>query len=253
MVPWARRRLAARQRGVSKAHRVLAVSEAVADRVRPELNGVDLRVVPNIVDPAEASAAAARAEPALRALHPPPQYLLTAGKLLPTKGFDLLLSALASAESAWPLLVAGSGPERPRLEEQATASGLDVSFLGWVEHDLLLALARQARAFILPSAWNEPLSRLLLETMGLGTPVVAWATGGSPEVIEDGKNGWLVSQPSDLNRALAELKSDAEALRLGTAGHVHALQNFAPDVVYPQIAATYRSAMSGAGRGTGDD
>jgi glycosyltransferase involved in cell wall biosynthesis len=251
MVPWARRRLAARQRGVSAAHQVLAVSEAVAERVRADLRGVDLRVVPNIVDLEETTAAAERAGPALRALEPPPVYLLTAGKLLPTKGFDRLLAALASTASTWPLLVAGSGPERGRLEEQAVMAGLNVRFLEWVDHDLLLALARQARAFILPSAWNEPLSRLLLESMGLGTPVIAWASGGSPEVIEDGKNGWLVREPSDLQKALSTLASDEEAERIGEAGRQYARQTFAPDVVYPQVAAAYLTAMESAGRGSG--
>jgi glycosyltransferase involved in cell wall biosynthesis len=150
------------------------------------------------------------------------------------------------------LLVAGSGPERGRLEEQAVTAGLDVRFLEWADHDLLLALAQQARAFILPSVWDEPLSRLLLESMGLGTPVIAWASGGSLEVIDDGKNGWLVSEASDLQRALSTLASDEEAERIGEAGRQHARERFAPDIVYPQVAAAYLAAMESAGRGSGN-
>ncbi len=249
MVPWARRRLAARQRGVSAAHRVLAVSEAVSGRVRPELSGVDLQVVYNIVDPSGVRAAAARAEPALRALDPPPSYLLTAGKLLATKGFDRLLGALAEASPPWPLLVAGSGPERDNLQKQADATGLDVRFLGWTDHDLLLALTQQARAFILPSAWNEPLSRLLLETMGVGTPVIAWASGGSVEVIVDGDNGWLVKEPADLSRGLKALTKEQERERMGETALEYARRTFSPAAVYPQVIAAYEAAMEAAGRG----
>jgi glycogen(starch) synthase len=253
MVPWARRRLAARQRGVSAAHRVLAVSEAVSGRIRPELGAVDLQVLHNIVDPEGASAAAARAEGALRALDPPPAFLLTAGKLLATKGFDRLLDVLAKTGSPWPLLVAGSGPERNRLQHQADATGLDIRFLEWTDHDLLLALTQQARAFILPSAWNEPLSRLLLETMGLGTPVIAWAAGGSVEVIEDGQNGWLVAEPADLSRALEALSSDQERERVGANAREYARRTFSPAAVYPQVIAAYEAAMEAAGRETRKD
>lgn len=252
MVPWARRRLAARQHGVSAAHCVLAVSEAVSARVQPELGVVDLRVVHNIVNPADASAAAARAEAALRDLNPPGSYLLTAGKLLATKGFDLLLDALRKTGSPWPLLVAGSGPERARLQQLADTTPLDVRFLGWTDHDLLLALTQRARAFILPSAWNEPLSRLLLETMGLGTPVIAWAAGGSVEVIEDDQNGWLVAEPADLAGALERLSNDQERERVGASAREYAQRTFSPAAVYPQVIAAYQAAMKAAGRG-GDD
>ena len=252
MVPWARRRLARRQQGVSAAHRVLTVSEAVAARVRPELSGVEFQVVHNIVDPGDAGAAAARAAAALRALDPPPSYLLTAGKLLATKGFDRLLAALADTGSPWPLLVAGSGPERDTLQCLADARGLDVRFLEWIDHDLLLALTQQARAFILPSAWDEPLSRLLLEAMSLGTPVVAWASGGSVEIIENGNNGWLVERPADISRALTNLADEQERERMGEAGRKYALQTFSPAAVYPQVAAAYEAAMAAAGRGAVD-
>jgi len=252
MVPWARRRLAARQEGLSASHRVLAVSEAVSVRVRPELSGVDIQVVHNIVDPDGASAAAARAEAALRALDPPPSYLLTAGKLIATKGFDRLLGALAETRSPWPLLVAGSGPERKTLQEQADATGLDVRFLEWTDHDLLLALMQRARAFILPSAWNEPLSRLLLEAMSLSTPVIAWASGGSVEVIVNADNGWLVGEPADLSTALQTLSNERERERVGEAAREYARRTFSPAAVYPQVVAAYEAAMEAAGRGAGN-
>jgi len=127
-----------------------------------------------------------------------------------------------------------------------------VRFLEWTDHDLLLALTQRARAFLLPSSWNEPLSRLLLETMGLGTPVIAWAAGGSVEVIVDGHNGWLVREPADLSTAFETLSSEQERKRVGETARAYAVTTFSPATVYPQIIAAYQAAMKTAGRGAGD-
>ena len=155
MVPWARRRLAARQREVISAQHVLAVSQAVRDRIAPRLVGARVSVVPNMVDPArvEASASSARAV-SLFPSTPPPRYLLTAGKLEPTKGFDRLLPALAASGSRMPLVVAGQGALRGRLEREAEDLGLDVRFPGWIAHDELLRWQRDAHAVLFPSAWG---------------------------------------------------------------------------------------------------
>lgn len=237
MVGWARRRLRSRAEGLADADKILAVSEAVQRRVAGALPGADLSVVPNIVDPdsVNSQAAPGRERPA--------PYLLTAGKLQPTKGFDLLLSAMAECGASMPLVVAGDGPHRAALEAQAAAAGLDVAFLGWVEHGRLLALQRDAHAVLLPSAWQEPLSRLVLETMGLGTPVVAWDCGGTPEIIEPGVSGWLVKKPSDVRSALMELESPDRRSDVAQASLKRVRERFSPSVVYPAIAEAYAAAI----------
>jgi glycosyltransferase involved in cell wall biosynthesis len=169
-------------------------------------------------------------------------YLLSAGKLIPTKGFNLLLDFLADAGCVKPLVIAGDGPARGSLEEQATALGLPVRFLGWIPHDRLLNLQRNAHAVLLPSAWNEPLSRIVLETMALSVPVIAWNRGGSAEMIESGVNGWLVSSPGDLALALDALESNECKRRIGEAALERVVQHYTPDVVYPMIAAQYSAA-----------
>ena len=242
MVGWAHRRLAARRRGVTSAHRVLAVSAAVHRRIAAELPGAQLSVVPNMVDPAGLAAAASsgreRASP----------YLLTAGKLVPTKGFDLLLSALREVGYHGRLVVAGDGPMRGLLERQAHVLGLNVSFRGWVAHDELLGLQQDAHAVVVPSAWSEPLSRLILETLGLGTPVIAWARGGTSEIIDSGSNGWIVTSPTDLGIALRELESERRRAQVGLAGRDRVMASYAPDVVYPVIQEVYASAVDEVGR-----
>lgn len=244
MVGWARRRLDARQAGVRAAHAVLAVSHAARQRIERDLSGITVSVVPNMVDPAllEATAAAA---PENDAESP---YLLTAGKLQPTKGFNLLLDALAEVGSPMPVLVAGDGPMRRALEEQARALRVPARFLGWVAHDRLVRLQRDAHAVVLPSAWDEPLSRIVLETMALGVPVVAWARGGNPEMIEPGVSGWLVHRAEDLARAMGELASPDRRHEVALGAKRRIASRYAPDVVYPAVAAAYEAALERAGR-----
>ncbi|MCH7826162.1 MAG: glycosyltransferase family 4 protein, partial [Acidobacteria bacterium] len=178
MVPWARRRLGSRRAGIEAAGRVITVSDWVRRRIEPEAPAARYEVVPNIVDADETRSAAAGADD----LEHPPEgtYLVAAGKLVATKGFDQMLSALAAAGSSAPVILAGSGPESSRLRRQAGELGVDVVFPGWVAHPRLLRLIAGAKAFLLPSAWSEPLSPLLLEALALGTPVITGRSGGNP-------------------------------------------------------------------------
>ena len=202
--------------------------------------------MPNIVDPDAVVASAASPS----ASEEPP-FLLAAGKLQPTKGFHLLFEMLAQIDQDVRLLVAGDGPALGALRAQASDLGLDATFMGWVDHDRLLGLQRDARAVVLPSAWDEPLSRLVLETMGLGTPVIAWASGGNPEIIDSGETGWLVGNADDLSGALAELESPDHRARVGAAGRVHLARHYSPEAVYPRVASVYAEAIEKAGRRTG--
>ena len=84
-----------------------------------------------------------------------------------------------------------------------------------------------------------------METLGLGTPVIAWARGGTPEIIESGLNGWLVDQTADFAAALSQLKSTVRRRQVGLAGRARILNTYAPDVVYPGLAEVYAGAMHG--------
>ena len=244
MVPWARRRLRARAEGLAAAHKVIAVSHAVKRRIETEMPDLDFSVVSNVVDPQHVETAARR-----RPDSPAPgSYLLATGKLQPTKGFDRLLSALDDVGSRRPLLIAGDGPSRGALESQATAPDVPTEFLGWVEHDELLGLQRDAHAVVLPSAWHEPLSRVVLETMGLGAPVIAWDCGGTSEMIEHGANGFLIQETTDLAAALASLESEETRQRIGTAAHARVRERFCPEAVYPMMVATYAAAVKKVAR-----
>jgi len=244
MVPWARRRLRARCSGMVAAGRVITVSEWVRRRIGAEAPEAHYVVLPNIVDAerASADAAAARA-PELPFAGP---YLVAAGKLTDTKGFDLMLRDLAKAQNALPVVIAGSGPARDRLEEQTTSLEFEVFFAGWTEHASLLALMHAARALLLPGAWNEPLSRLLLEAMALGTPVLAWTSGGNTEHLTNGENAWIVDGPDALRLGLNDLEDVRRHDDVGAAGQALAQERFSPEAVYPRLLAIYGEALEAA-------
>ncbi len=241
MVPWARRRLAARARGVAAADAVVAVSEALRGRLAVFGAGYPIEVIPNVVSSEELERVATPFEQLARAYDLGVRrhgYLLFAGKLTPEKGPDLLLEALARIERPPPLLFAGTGPLEPTLRTRAAEAGLTARFLGWLPRAHLAGLIRAAAAVALPSRWGEPLSRVLLEALALATPVIAWPEPSSAAVLAQG-GGWIVDGAGALRQALAALREPERRRQVGEAGRALAHARFAPEVVYPQWAALY--------------
>jgi glycosyltransferase involved in cell wall biosynthesis/O-antigen ligase len=133
--------------------------------------------------------------------------LVTARRLVPRMGIAVLLEAMSRLgdEGARPLLlVAGDGPERPRLE--ALASRLDlgdsVRFLGKVPNDELVACYQAADLAVVPSLALEGFGLVTLEALACGTPVIATAVGGLPEALTGLEPGLIV--PANDARALAD-------------------------------------------------
>ena len=131
-------------------------------------------------------------------------YVFAVGRLVPQKGFDVLLRALAQTRLPHHLLLAGDGPERPALEQLCQELGLSarVTLLGRQSHDQVLERCAAAAAFVLPSR-HEPQGIVVLEAMAVGTPVLAAAVGGVPETVRHGVNGYLF--PNGDETALAAL------------------------------------------------
>jgi len=240
LVGWGRRRLRARQAMLSRAHGVIAVSAAVRQRL-PSI-GAPVVVVPNIVDPDRSARLAATLGPDPGAALPE-TYLLAVGKLNAIKGFDRVVDELADAGCSWPLVVAGTGPVEQSMRARARARGIDLHLVGWTEEIATLRLMRGAKAVVLPSVWEEPLARVILEAMSVGTPVVARATGGSPEVINSGVDGWLFSNPDDLSAALVAIAEPEARARAAAAAVASAWERFAPAVVVPRVMQLYEHAI----------
>ena len=140
----------------------------------------------------------------------PPGTLVFAGRLTAQKGLPTALDALARVPAARLVLV-GDGPDREALERQAREAGLNgrIEFRGSrPREDVLRALAG-AEAALLPSEW-ENLPHAAIEALAVGTPVIATAVGGVPEIVRDGVNGLLVppGDPEVLAAAIERLLQD---------------------------------------------
>ena len=140
--------------------------------------------------------------------------LVTVARLVAWKGLDDLLEVVARLENVG-LLVIGDGPERETLEQLARQLGISgrVKFTGLVGHDAVFAFLRGADAFVLNSLY-EGFAHVIPEAMLAGTPVIATAVGGTPEIVDDGVTGLLVppGAPEALAEAIRRLRGD-KALR----------------------------------------
>jgi glycosyltransferase involved in cell wall biosynthesis len=136
----------------------------------------------------------------------------TAGRLTAQKALGDALEAVARVDGV-ELLVLGDGPERSGLERHAAALGIAdrVRFLGAGTRDDVVALFRAVDVGLLTSAW-ENLPHTLLEALAVGTPVIATAVGGIPEVVVDGQNGILVpaGDVPAIAAAIDRLRTDAD-------------------------------------------
>jgi glycosyltransferase involved in cell wall biosynthesis len=200
---------------------VVAVSDAVASRVvdgpaRVIYAGTD-------VPPMDSPAPRPRSTSGV--------ILGTAGRLIPLKGVKFLLSAAAALQGEFPDLrveIAGSGPQRPELEQRIARLGLTgrVEFLGWID-DLHTVLPRWD-VFVMPSL-EEGFPLAALEAMAAGLPVVASGVGGVPELVVDGKTGWL-APPGDAEALTARLRlllrSPEERLRMGANARARVRDHF---------------------------
>jgi glycosyltransferase involved in cell wall biosynthesis len=167
-----------------------------------------------------------------------------ATRLVALKGISDLVRALPRIRADVAdvrLEIAGSGPELPRIESEVGALGLSdcVTFLGW-QADLAPVFSRWD-IFVQPSL-EEGLGISLLEAMAAGLPVVATAVGGVPEVVEDGRTGFLVPprEPAALADRVRCLLLDAERRRvMGAAGRARVRENFSVDRMVAAIAEIY--------------
>lgn len=171
--------------------------------------------------------------------------LFALGRLHENKAFDVLIEALAALPEAY-LWLAGSGPLAGDLAALAERRGVSrrLRMLGW--RDDVAALLAAADVFICPSR-HEPLGNVVIEAWAQGAPVVAAATGGPAELIDDGVSGLLV--PADDAAALADairrlLDDRALGSRLAEAGHAAYQANYTEDKVVRRYIEFFEKAIA---------
>ena len=187
------------------------------------------------------------------------------GRITRQKGLPFLLRAAALLPPDVQLVLCAGAPDTPEIfaEVQAGVAALQDERSGVVWLDTLLsqhdlsAVLSQATTFVCPSVY-EPLGIVNLEAMACSVPVVGTATGGIPEVVDDGVTGRLVPieqaqdgtgtplDPdrfvADLAATLTEVVSDpVAAQRMGEAGRARAEQDFSWSAIADRTTEIYRS------------
>ncbi len=180
-----------------------------------------------------------------------PPHILCIGRLIREKGFDVALEAFADVRESFPearLTVAGDGPERAVLEEQAKVLGLgdSVTFTGWVDPDSVFDLINRSTVMAVPSRWREPFGLVAIEAALMARPVVAARTGGLAEVVIDGTTGYLVDKedPFALADRLKRLLSQPNlADELGRSARKDAIERFGIEANVDAYDALYRRVL----------
>ena len=185
--------------------------------------------------------------------------VLGVGRLVPRKGFDVLMEAAARLAPGRPDLVvavAGSGRQGGRLARLAASRRAPVRFLGRIADETLPSLYAAADVFASPcrTRWGgleqEGFGIVFLEAAACGVPAVAGASGGAGEAVIDGQTGIVVERPDDpasVATALATLLDDpAERRRTGELARRRAVTEFGYDVLVERLAEGMSVALGGS-------
>jgi phosphatidylinositol alpha-1,6-mannosyltransferase len=190
-------------------------------------------------------------------LDPDRPLVLGVSRLVPRKGFDVLVDAVAGLPDVQ-LAIAGAGRDRARLERRAEQRGiaLRVRFLGRVpDDDSFPRLYACADVFAMPcrDRWGgleaEGFGIVFLEAAAAGVPAIAGRSGGSHEAVVDGETGLVVdSRAVDVRSALAALLAD-DGLRacMGEAARARAVAEFSYDRLAARLAPVVAGDLTGLG------
>ena len=210
-----------------------------------------------VPEPAPADAAVADA---LRAEYRVPEnarVLFALGRLIPKKGFQDLLHAMARLPEEiggreTVLLLAGDGPDMEKLRALADELGVTprVRFLGW--QDPPDAFYDLADVFVCPSR-HEPLGNVILEAWNHSKPVVSTRNEGAAELIEDGSTGLLCERKDDKSIAAAIQRlfeaPDAARAAMGLAGNACLNAKYGRDAIVGAYLSLYRDMLSSKAAG----
>lgn len=168
---------------------------------------------------------------------------LFVGRLAPGKGVSVLLQAWQDLPQV-PLTIIGDGPD---MSEARALAPPNVAFAGMQSREVVLAHMKRAAFLILPSTCYEGLPLALVEALACGLPVIASRHGGLPELVSQGKTGFL-SAPGDAQDLAATVRHafggavDREAM--GRAARASYEERFLPETNARQLLAIYREAMA---------
>lgn len=184
-----------------RAERVIVPSEYLSRIVQGW--GIDARRIDVVYNGVESDPVNDSKEDARKGIGITGNILLSSGRLVPWKGFRMLIKImpqLLQINQFFRLVIVGEGPDRQALEVMIRNMGLDrkVVLVGRKSHEELKQYLTAADIFILNSGY-EGFSHAILEAMTQSIPVIASAVGGNMEIIHQGENGFLVRYNDEFN------------------------------------------------------
>lgn len=243
------------------ADAVTAISTATARSVE-EVSGVAPTVIP-FAAALEGSGERRDADRREPLTGDGPAELLFVGRLVERKGVEVLVeaAALLARERDVRLTVVGEGEWEGRIRERVRATRMEdrVRLTGYVPDGELEELYAGCDVFVLPAVVDakgdtEGLGVVLLEALGFERPVVASRVGGIPDIVREGRTGWLVP-PGD-PRALAErigwlVEHPDEARRVARRGREIVAREFGWETVVSRLLEVYGRVADETGRAEG--
>ncbi|BCR04674.1 hypothetical protein DESUT3_17430 [Desulfuromonas versatilis] len=166
------------------------------------------------------------------------------GRITPIKGIDLLLAAFNRLnEPDTQLLIAGEGNERYLHKLKKLVSSTKVQYLGYVKPEDLF---NQINVLVVPSLWNEPLARVVYEAYGHGIPVITSDRGGLPEIVEEGRTGFVFDPEKPL-ALVSKMKKFIEDKSLPGRMRKDCLrkaQDFLPEKIVENYIEVFQAAVN---------
>ncbi|HTJ68641.1 MAG TPA: glycogen synthase [Actinospica sp.] len=252
----------AERTAIEAADAVIAVSNGMRGDILdcyPSLDPARVHVVHNGID-TELYRPTPETDALLKhGVDPKRPYVLFVGRITRQKGVPHLLRAARNLDPATQLVLCAGAPDTPAIDQEFRGLVDELrrtrDTVLWIPEMLprpeVIQLLSHAAVFACPSIY-EPLGIVNLEAMACGTPVVASAVGGIPEVVADGVTGHLVrydeSDPAAFERSLTEAIDSvtgdpAAAARMGEAGRERAVREFGWDAIARRTMAVYEQIL----------
>jgi glycosyltransferase involved in cell wall biosynthesis len=175
--------------------------------------------------------------------------ILSAGRLVPWKGFETLILIMPELLKEFPNLkleIAGNGPEREKLEKIISENNLNenVKLLGSLSKEDLASKIKSSDVFVLNTAY-EGFSHQILEVLSLGTPLVTTNVGGNPEIIVNEGNGLLVEYDDKkaLIRAVKRVLSDNELSQKISENGKETIKNYSKEKMLEQLTSELKNVL----------
>lgn len=176
------------------------------------------------------------------------KIILSAGRLVPWKGFAALIEIMPQVLQNLPdakLIIIGSGPDEQKLKRRIEELHLGDSakIVGQVPRRTLLKYLRAADVFLLNTGY-EGFSHILLEAMAAGTPIITTDVCGNEELIENGMSGLLAEYDNkeELKHALIRILTDHELARRISEGAKKELKNFSKEKMIQETVKILRTS-----------